>query len=356
MKSEKLVSMSENSDGFLKDILKGEAAFPTFSNELNMILSGGLLPGKLYTIEGPPDGTKSSFAIQLIDRLAQDDGIPSLFISSTLSKREIYIQSIARLSRVHSGEIEARAWQLKEWAELHGRDAVTRVKSRIKDGDESYRSFSDKIFTVEIPAEGGMHVSEVRRYLNDAREQLKAARDLVDLPSMVVVIDTLRGLRYASETKSGEPSQEDVVNMLKELRMLAHTTGCAIVALVDGAAFGRLYQRLGMLPSALGHELGSTAYYADTTMLMETDDTLLSDAIQELYDRGMDRDAAKLEEARSRFPLANPKISPFLPTYARLMMSTRGTGAVRNVYFIFLKAIGDFRDLAAKRDVMKVYE
>ena len=76
----------------------------------------------------------------------------------------------------------------------------------------------------------------------------------------------------------------------------------------------------------------------------------------ELYDRGQDRDAAKLEEARSRLPLSNPKIAPFMPTYARMMLSSRGTGAVKNVYFIYLKAIGDFRDLAPKREVTKVYE
>ena len=357
MKSETPTAMSDRSGDFLKDILKGEAAFSTFSNELNLILSGGLFPGKLYTIEGPPDGTKSSFAVQLADRLAQDNSVPTVFISSTLSAKEVYILSLARLSRVHSGEIEARAWQKKEWIDAHGREAVARVKSRIKDADEAYRKFAEQIFVVEVPAEGGMHISDVKRRLDEAREHFRAERELAELPTMAVVIDTLRGLRYeADATGSGEPTQADVVQMLKELRGLARSSGCPIVALVDGAAFGRLYLKFGMLPSSHGHELGFTAYHADTTIIIETDDTLLSDAIQELYDRGQDRDATKLEEARSRFPLSNPKIAPFFPTYARFMLSTRGTGAVRNVYFIYLKAIGDFRDLSVKREVTKVYE
>jgi len=356
MRSETLTTMSDRSGDFLKDILKGEAAIPTFSRELNLVLSGGLFPGKLYTIEGPPDGTKSALAIQLIDGLAQHHNVPVLFISSTLTAKEIYIRSIARLARVHSGEIEARAWQMKDWISDHGRESVARVKSRIKDADETYRKFAESMLVVEVPAEGGMHISEVRRRLEDAREHFRAKSELTELPTTVVVIDALRGLRYRQDAAAAEPTQPEVVLMLKELRDLAHTSNCPVVALVDGAAFGRLYMKFGMLPSSLGHELGFSAYHSDTTILTETDDTLLSDAIQELYDRGQDRDASKLEEARSRFPLSNPKIAPFFPTYARLILSTRGTGAVRNVYFIYLKAISDFRDLAVKREVSKVYE
>ncbi len=356
MRSETLTAMSDRSGDFLKDILKGEAAFPTFSNELNLVLSGGLFPGKLYTIEGPPDGTKSALAIQLVDSLAQSHNVPVLYISSTLSAKEVYICSIARLARVHSGEIEARAWQIKDWIDDHGREAVARVKSRIKDADEIYSKFAKQILVVEVPAEGGMHISEVKQRLEEAREYFRAKSELAEPPTTLVVIDTLRGLRYKEDVAGAEPTQREAILMLKELRDLAHTSGCPIVALIDGAAFGRLYMKYGMLPSSLGHELGFSAYHADTTILAETDDTLLSDAIQELYDRGQDRDAAKLEEARSRFPLSNPKIAPFFPTYARLMLSTRGTGAVRNVYFIYLKAVSDFRDLAVKREVTKVYE
>ena len=357
MMSEALTTMSERSGDFLKDLLKGEAAFSTFSNELSLVLSGGLFPGKLYAIEGPPDGTKSALAIQLVDHLAQNQNVPALLISSTLSAKEIYILSIARLSRVHSGEIEARAWQMKEWIEEHGREAVARVKSQIKDADETYKKFAEQIIVVEIPTESGMHISEVKRRLEEAREYFRAKRELREPPTTVLVIDTLRGLRCREDVAAGsDPTQEEVVRMLKELRDLAHTSLCPILALVDGADFGRLYMKLGMLPSSHGHELGFTAYHADTTILVETEDTLLSDAIKELYDRGQDRDAAKLEEARSRFPLSNPKIAPFVPTYARLMLSTRGAGAVRNVYFIYLRAVGDFRDLAVKREVTKVYE
>ena len=50
MISETPTTMSDRSGDFLKDILKGEAAFPTFSAELNTVLSGGLSPGKLYTL------------------------------------------------------------------------------------------------------------------------------------------------------------------------------------------------------------------------------------------------------------------------------------------------------------------
>jgi len=356
MRSETLTTMSGRSGDFLKDILKGDAAFPTFSKELNGVLSGGLLPGKLYTIEGPPDGTKSALAIQLIDGLAQNHNVQSLFISSTLSAKEVYIHSIARLSRVHSGEIEARAWQLKDWISDHGREAVARVKSRIKDADETYTKFAEQILVVEVPAEGGMHISEVKRRLEEAREHFRVKGELTEPPTIVLVIDTLRGLRYKEDVAGTEPTLAEAILMLRELKDLAHTSKCPVVALVDGAAFGRLYMKFGMLPSSLGHELGFTAYHSNTTILAETDDTLLSDAIQELYDRGQDRDASKLEEARSRFPLSNPKIASYFPTYARLMLSTRGTGAVRNVYFIYLKAIGDFRDLAVKRDVTKVYE
>lgn len=357
MKSENLISMSERSESVLKDVFKGESAYPTFSSELNLVLSGGLLPGKLYAIEGPPDGTKSAFAALLMDKLAAEHELPALFISSTLSARELYIRSISRLSRVHSGEIEGRSWLMQDWLAVHGRDAAARIKGRIKDADDAYRKFADKIFMVEVPVQGGMHISEVRTRLERVRQHFKDARGLPELPVAVLIIDTLRGLRYKQEAKgSGEPTREETILILKDLRELAHSSGCPILALVDGAAFGRLYMKLGMLPSSLGHELGFTAYHADTTILMETEDTLLSDAIQELYDRGQDRDAAKLEEARSRFPLSNPKIGPYFPTYARLLLSTRGTGAVRNIYFIYLKAVCDFLDLAFKREAKKVYE
>jgi len=357
MKNENLVSMSERSESVLKDIFKGGSAYPTFSDELNLVLSGGLLPGKLYAIEGPPDGTKSAFAVMLMDKLVDESGLPALFISSTLSATELYIRSISRISRLHSGEVEGRAWLMQDWLAVHGRDAAARIKSRIKDADEAYRKFADRIFMVEVPVQGGMHISEVGARLERVRQHVKEARGLSELPVALLIIDTIRGLRYTQEIKgSGEPTREEIVLILKELRELARSSGCPIVALVDGAAFGRLYMKFGMLPSALGHELGFTAYHADTTILVETEDTLLSDAIQELYDRGQDKDAAKLEEARSRFPLSNPKISSYFPTYARLTLSTRGTGAVRNVYFIYLKAVGDFLDLAFKRETRKVYE
>ncbi|MCD6328706.1 hypothetical protein J7M28_14305 [bacterium] len=351
MERETPTSMLDRSGQILEDIFQGDPPFPTFSKDLSNVFSGGLLPGKLYTIEGPPDGTKSAFAILMANKMAEVHNIPCAFVSSTLTAEEVYIRSIARISRLHSGDIEGKAWLRDEWIAEHGRDAATGLKSRIKEADETFRRFAGNILMVEVPHEGGLSISEFEKMLQEQREYFQEKRGLSALPRIAVFIDTLRGLRYSKTTdKPAEPTASELILMLKELGVIARKTGCPIVALADGVAFGRLYLKAGILPSSHGRELGFTAYYADTTILLETDDTLLADAIEELYNRGQDTDAGKLEEARSRFPLSNPRIAPLVPTYARLTISTRGAGAVKNIYFIFLKALGDFLDLSFKKE------
>jgi len=356
MNRESPPTMLERAEKFIKQIFSGQPPFATFSRELNGVLSGGLFPGKLYAIEGPPDGTKSSLAIQMMDKMAEELGVGCLFISSVLSAYEIYLRSIARISRQHSGEIEGKAWLSEDWISQHGKEAPNRFKSGVKDADEVYRKFAQNIVVQQLGAEG-LPVSEVETAIAQTQEFFRAKRELMEPPPIAVFIDTLQGLRYPGQGgDTGEPTQAQLVRMLKELKAVARRTGCPIVALVDGVAFGRLYLKAGILPSTHGHELGFTAYHSDATILIETDDTLLSDAIQELYNRGQDTDAARLEEARSRFPLSNPKISPFIPTYAKMTLCSRGAGAVRNLYFIYLKAVGEFLDVAFRREMRKVYE
>jgi len=358
MNRAKPATILDRADEFLNEVLSGEPAYPLFSREFSAVMSGGLLPGKLYTIEGPPDGTKSALAVLMANKLAEDHKIPCVFVSSTLSGKEVYIRSISRISRLHSGDIEGKMWLDPFWVKENGKDAVARVKSRIKDADATFREYASRILMVEVPVEGSIPVSEVSERLQADREYFKEQDGLSELPKPVVFVDTLRGLRYSDERReSGEPTLDELIKMLKELRAEAQRTGCPIVALVDGVAFGRLYLKAGILPSTHGHELGFTSYHADTTILLETDDTLLSEAIQELYDRGQDTDAAKLEDARSRFPLSNPRIAPLVPTYARLTISARGAGAARNIYFIYLKAVGDFLDMSfRRREIKKIYE
>lgn len=355
MGDDRPTTMLNLAEGFLKDIFKGEPPLPTFSKGLNAVLSGGLFPGRLYAVEGPPDGSKTAFAAQLVDNLAQEENVPTLFISSTLSANEIYVRALSRIARVHSGEIEGKAWLQKDWLAEQGREAPVRIKGRIKDAHDIYTKFADRIVVEEIGSTG-MLVSDVKPRLAEVREHFKEKLGSAELPTVLVVVDTLRGLRYGEKGSTAEPTHSDLVKMLKELRSLARSSRCPVLALVDGVAFGRMYFKAGILPTSHGHELGFTAYHSDVTVLMETEDTLLSDAIQELFDRGQDTEGAKLEEARSRFPLSNPKIGPFVPTYARLTISTRGSGAARNMYFIYLKAIGDFLDMSFKREVRKVVD
>ena len=71
-KSNDLIQMSKSTTDFLDKLYSPSKIIKTFSDGLNKNLAGGLHPGILFTIEGAPDGSKSTFAQQIIEKAADE--------------------------------------------------------------------------------------------------------------------------------------------------------------------------------------------------------------------------------------------------------------------------------------------
>lgn len=93
----------------VKDISGWDSGFANLNHALD-----GIRPG-LHLLIGPPGIGKTSFARQLLDQVAERNGVPVIFFSFGESKKELRIKTLARLSGLDSREIRRGSAYVLHW-------------------------------------------------------------------------------------------------------------------------------------------------------------------------------------------------------------------------------------------------
>jgi replicative DNA helicase len=80
---------------------------PTFSNDLNYLLNGGLGKGRLYVLGAPPANGKSTISAQIGD-LASSQGYKVGYASYEMSADQLFLTGLCRFGDINSSHLEAK--------------------------------------------------------------------------------------------------------------------------------------------------------------------------------------------------------------------------------------------------------
>jgi replicative DNA helicase len=153
-----ILSEAEELDRFLEELQQQKeindiAGWNSGFANLNRALDG-ILPG-LYLLVGQPGCGKTSFAKQLLDQVAMcADNATGIFFSSSESKKELRIKTLARLSGIESREIRRGSGYLLHWygvPRLSGPEAEELSPSweKARRCADNARSWLDSVFLIE---------------------------------------------------------------------------------------------------------------------------------------------------------------------------------------------------------------
>ena len=130
---------------------------------LNRALDG-ILPGLILLI-GPPAIGKTSFAKQLLDQVAKQNGQRTIFFSSAESKSELRIKTLARLSAVENREIRRGSAFLLHWygvPKAHHATAEQLAPSweKLRRSAEEAKSWLDLVYSIKCERNTNLQIIE----------------------------------------------------------------------------------------------------------------------------------------------------------------------------------------------------
>ena len=163
----------------IKEISGWETGFPHLSRALD-----GILPG-FYLLIGPPACGKTSFAKQLLDQVAKNNGVPGVFFSFAENIKELRIKTMARLSGIESREIRRGSAYLLHWygvPKRHYTDAERLPPSwdKLKKTGEEAQSWLDLIYLIQCDRETDLQQIE---------KQIREVKNIKGTDHVLVVID-----------------------------------------------------------------------------------------------------------------------------------------------------------------------
>ena len=180
---------------------------PSFSPHLNQIFGGGFMGGRLYVFGAPPASGKSTFCGQLCDYLAIKN-YRIVYVSYEMSKVQLFVASLSRISRLNSQTIEAKNSMSSSYAEQI-RNALT-------------------IYTDDIASNQWMVEADITHTPAEVKAIAKKAK--ADL----VVIDYLQ-LMQTGDEKLDNSNMEvlRVSRIASELKRVARSLQIPIIAISD---------------------------------------------------------------------------------------------------------------------------
>jgi len=335
-KQNNVIQMSKETPAFLDNLFSRSRIISTFSEGINKNLGGGLHPGMLFTIESAPDGTKTTLAQQIIEKAAEQYHYPALFIVSELTPLNLYQKSISRISRKSATLIESKVWEKDS-------EKYETLKSAITDANEMYMRFADCLFAADY-SRRELTLETIEQTVKSLREKIKKDWNVTEDPPFMLFIETIQKIKYKRDPN--EPHGFYIDGLTHELKEIARKLDVSIIALYDLPPFPMLYDTSSSyFSSQFRSNLGDTAHSADVTAFVEMGDWLLEVAIKDFSMKGVSAFTQKLEEAKRHFPLSNPKIRDFSPTYARILFTHKTAGVTENLFFIYLQATNEFLEI-----------
>ncbi|WP_026674008.1 DnaB-like helicase C-terminal domain-containing protein [Alkalihalobacterium bogoriense] len=184
-------------DNFFEEIRNSEnqpicSGFPG----LDSILNGGLYPG-LYVLGGPTSLGKTAFVHQIADQIAEN-GIPTLYFSYEMSRKDLMARSLSRLSFIKSKSNALTDIEIKTGK------ANPLFLEELKQG---YKKVAENII---------IHQGNLGESLEQLEAKLKRFKRYHN--RFVVVVDYLQIIKLSKSSSIGERSNIDaVVTRLKQI-------------------------------------------------------------------------------------------------------------------------------------------
>jgi replicative DNA helicase len=139
----------------VKEVSGWDSGFANLNRALD-----GIRPG-LHLLIGPPGIGKTSFARQLLDQIAERNGVPVIFFSFGESKKELRIKTLTRLSGLDSREIRRGSAYVLHWygvPRLGGTEAAELPPSweKLKRMAEEAKGWLDSVYLIECNRQTGV--------------------------------------------------------------------------------------------------------------------------------------------------------------------------------------------------------
>jgi hypothetical protein len=246
-----LQPMSQQMPGLLAEMLRTDApSIPLKHPGLARLFGGGLRPGRMVAIGGPPGCGKTTLSLQVADDAAEA-GVPVLFISHEMTVGQLMASSLSRLSGINGRRLQGQAIQ----------PGTPEAAALQKAAQHYQQQIAPRLFLLE----GGTHHTpgKLRAQVQQIRRQLQLADD----HAVLVVVDYLQLSPAGIDGEASLPEPLRVGAVATGLKKLARTTGCTVWALasVTKQAFDE---------AAAGERLGS-GLFADSARVLHTADTAL---------------------------------------------------------------------------------
>ncbi len=317
---------------------KPQNAIATPSQWLNNALNGGWLPGRLYVIGAPPGAGKTTLCCWGAD-LAATARVPVLYVAYEMSRNQLWVYALSRLSGMNSGLIESKRWMDISYKQ---REDLAR---EVNAATEKYAQQIAPYLTI---LEASAEHTAVK--LKAAIAQVRHNAGLDQEAPVLCIIDYLQ-LMLSGDEKLDSVNAETlrVSRVATSLKQLARETGAAVVAISDitKAAYQQAIATGSLDMSALRDSF-KIAHAADSIMLLQTgkitvgrgDNIQNFDQLQLAAQRYPDK-ARLIEQARLKYPLNQVTKD----TYARLSILKNRGGVLAEPLFVYEKALHRFKPI-----------
>jgi replicative DNA helicase len=340
-----LLPVSDKANHWLESMFNEDIiAIPTFSQDLNYLLNGGLARGKLYVLGAPPANGKSTISAQLGD-LASSKGFKIGYASYEMSAEQLFTTGLSRLGKINSSLIEGKKY-LKD----------------VKLTDKILETFTH--YTAQIAP--NLHLIEADDLYTPSRLLTIIKKLKLDL----LIVDYLQ-LMTTGDPKLDNAYQETlrVSKIATELKRIARKSNIPIIAISDinKNAYSMAIKGGDLDMSALRDSF-KIAHSADVIMLLMSQDVPIAikndegkkaeQMVTQLYllaEKFREKSinlAQKIEMLAHEYRLEKETAD----TYSRLIIAKNRTGKCGEVLFRYSKALHYFDAMDYHTDSVNINE
>lgn len=319
-------------------------SIPTFSQDLNYLLNGGLARGKLYVLGAPPANGKSTISAQIGD-LASSKGFKIGYASYEMSAEQLFSTGLSRLGKINSSLIEGKKYFKDE--KLFDKILATFTK------------YLEKIAP-------NLHIIEADDLYTPSRLLAIIKKLNLDL----LIVDYLQ-LMSSGDPKLDNAYQETlrVSKIATELKRIARKSNIPIIAISDinKNAYSMAIKGGDLDMSALRDSF-KIAHSADVIMLLMSQDVPIAikndegkkaeQMVTQLYllaEKFREKSinlAQKIEMLAHEYRLEKETAD----TYSRLIIAKNRTGKCGEVLFRYSKALHYFDAMDYHTDSVNINE
>ena len=335
-----LQPMREHAPALLAEMLRTDSpAIPLKHPGLARVFGGGLRPGRMVVIGGPPGSGKTTLSLQVADDAAAA-GFPVVFVSHEMSQGQLLASSLSRLSGIDGRALQRRPPQPGS-PEAEALQAAVQIYMA---------EIAPRLFLLDG---GHQHTpGKIRAMVGQVRRQLQLADD----HPCLVVVDYLQLSPAGLDGEASMPEPLRVGSIATSLKQLARATGASVWALasVTKETFDQ---------AASGERFGS-GVFADSARILHGADTALAlqSGLIHKAKRGRGGDGGDANQGPRNLlehALAQPGLSPQWreqlqgadqplnhagSTYCRLdVIKNRGGQSGQSVWALYHRHLSEFQ-------------